>query len=422
MSIVRRRTIVTAVGTALIASLSSAQASGFRLPEISIAGLGTANALVANPEELGALPYNPAAMGFQKDGTVGAGVMLIYPSTTVKTTAGSNDNEADTPFVIPNFFMSAPINDMWSFGLNINAPFGLETKYKSGTFPGFTATTPPGPIGAAAAPTVSQLKMININPNIAVKVDPTVTLAVGMDYMQVDSVKFDTAASTLKGDGYAWGWNAGLMWASGPWSAGVSYRSGASVDIDGTVKSQAVLGAKTTLELPAITQIGARFAFTPSLAVEFDIDHTEWSTFDKLKVQSTTYIPSAGITKGTMLLTSTNDWNDVTAYRVGLTWNMSQRTQLRFGYAIDDTPQEDKHFSARIPDADRQLFSFGVKQDVGDRWEWEGGVMYVLWDDRKINSSKAFTSPLQDPNGTSAYNGKYESDAWLVGLGVSKRF
>jgi len=188
MSIVRRRTIVTVIGTVLVSSLSSAQASGFRLPEISIAGLGTANALVANPEELGALPYNPAAMGFQKDGTVGAGVMLIYPSTTVKTTAGSNDNEADTPFVVPNFFMSAPINEMWSFGLNINAPFGLETKYKSGTFPGFGAA-------AAAAPTVSQLKMININPNVGLKASPNVSLAFGLDYMQVDSVKFDTASA-----------------------------------------------------------------------------------------------------------------------------------------------------------------------------------------------------------------------------------
>lgn len=414
MHIVRRRALSVAVAAVLGTSFSTAQASGFRLPEVSIAGLGTANALVANPQEAGALPYNPAAMGFQQGGTVGAGVILIYPSTTVKTTAGSNDSEADTPFVVPNFFMSAPINDDWKFGLNINAPFGLETKYKSGTFPGF------GPL-APVAPTVSQLKMININPNFSVKVDPTVTLAFGADYMQVDSIKFDTSASTLKGNGSEWGWNLGLMWANGPWSAGASYRSAVSVDIDGTLKSSAVLGAKSTLDLPAITQVGVRFAFNPDLAVEFDIDRTEWSSFDKLKVTSTTSIPGF-VAPDDTLLTSTNDWNDVTAYRIGVTWNLSARTQMRFGYAIDETPQDKKNFSARIPDADRQLLSFGVKQDVGDGWDWEGGVMYVMWDDRKINSSKSYTSPFQDPNGTSAYNGKYESDAWLVGLGVGKKF
>jgi len=423
MHIVRRRALSVAVAAVLGTSFSTAQASGFRLPEISIAGLGTANALVANPQEAGALPYNPAAMGFHQGGNVGAGVMLVYPSTTVKTTAGSNDNEADTPFVIPNFFMSAPINDDWKFGLNINAPFGLETKYKSGTFPGFGAITP---AAAGAAPTVSQLKMININPNVSVKASPNMSLAFGLDYMQVDSVKFDTVSGNLKGDGSSWGWNIGLMFTEGAWSGGLSYRSGTSVDIDGSFTAPipgfpsfpapSTLGAKTTLELPAIAQLGVRYAFSKELAVEFDVDRTYWNTFDDLTVKAKTAAP------GATLVRSINDWSDANAYRISVTWDLSARTQMRFGYAIDETPQDKKNFSARIPDADRQLLSFGVKQDVGDGWDWEGGVMYVMWDDRKINSSKSYTSPLQDPNGTSAYNGKYESDAWLVGLGVGKKF
>jgi len=216
------------------------------------------------------------------------------------------------------------------------------------------------------------------------------------------------------------------MIADGPWSGGLSYRSGTSVDIDGSFRApipgspnfptRNTLGAKTTLELPAVAQLGVRFAFSKQLAAEFDVERTYWSTFDNLHIQAKTSAPGATLVK------SVNDWNDVYAYRIGITWDMSDRTQMRFGYAIDKTPQEDKHFTARIPDADRQLFSFGVKQDVGDRWEWEGGVMYVLWDDRKINSSTPYTSPAQDPNGTSAFNGKYESDAWLIGFGVGKKF
>ena len=37
-----------------------AMASGFALPEVSAAGVGMANALVANPKEVGAFAYNPA--------------------------------------------------------------------------------------------------------------------------------------------------------------------------------------------------------------------------------------------------------------------------------------------------------------------------------------------------------------------------
>ena len=55
-----------------IVSSNSAYASGFRIPEASIAGLASSNALVADTSSPGALPYNPAAMAFQ-----GQRVMIV---------------------------------------------------------------------------------------------------------------------------------------------------------------------------------------------------------------------------------------------------------------------------------------------------------------------------------------------------------
>ena len=414
-----RRGICVAVLSTLGAWMASAQASGFRIPEVSTAGLGTANALVANPEELGALPYNPAAMGFHDYTAVEAGLSVVFPTTTVKNSAGSNDSEADTPFLIPNFYLTAPAGNNWFVGLSINAPFGLETKYEPGTFPGFGGS-------ASAAPTTSALKMVNINPNAAVKLGANTSFAFGLDYYKIDDLKFDTVGSKTRGDGADWGWNAAFLHSAGSWSIGASYRSKVKVDIDGyTSTSTGTIGAKTELEFPAMAQIGARFKATEKMAVEFDYEWTDWKSFDTLTIEATTSVPPLGISPGTVLVNSANDWTSSSAYRIGVTYALSQKTQLRFGYALDETPQPDKNFTARIPDADRQLLSFGVKQDVGDGWDWEGGVMYVLWDDRKINSSTALSGgpiPAPDPNGTSAFNGKYESDAWLIGLGVGKKF
>ena len=53
----KKLTLLAAAITATL-GISSAQASGFRVPEISVLGTGTSNALVANTNELGALPYN----------------------------------------------------------------------------------------------------------------------------------------------------------------------------------------------------------------------------------------------------------------------------------------------------------------------------------------------------------------------------
>ena len=46
--------------------------------------------------------------------------------------------------------------------------------------------------------------------------------------------------------------------------------------------------------------------------------------------------------------------------------------------------------------------------------------MYGRWEDRKIDNSEPFTGG--DANGTSAYNGKYELDGILAGIGVNFYF
>lgn len=39
------------------------------------------------------------------------------------------------------------------------------------------------------------------------------------------------------------------------------------------------------------------------------------------------------------LVTSTNGWKDVSAYRLGVTYELSDTTGLRFGYSFDETPR-----------------------------------------------------------------------------------
>ena len=43
------------------------QASGFRIPESSVAGMSLSNAVVANPDIKGAMIYNPAIMSIQDE-------------------------------------------------------------------------------------------------------------------------------------------------------------------------------------------------------------------------------------------------------------------------------------------------------------------------------------------------------------------
>ncbi len=387
----------------LFASLISANgvfASGFRIPEVSIAGLGTSNALVANTETPGALPYNPAAMAFQDKRVLVVSLINARPTFEADPDIGTatSSKGASSVFLPSGYFMDH-IDADTSWGVSINTPFGLETKWPDETFAAFAGAFDP------FEPEQSKLELININPNIAFQINENTSIAFGVDYHVVRKLIFNTQALKIEGDGKAFGWNAGLQHKHKNWSFGLSYRSSVNIDIDGSVYAVAAPAAtkgdaSTTLKLPDMLQIGARYKINQQWAVELDIEQTGWSSFDVVEIEHSSPATPTPIT-------SNNNWENSTAYRLGGTFQANPTTQYRFGYARDGSPQGEVDFSPRIPDGERQTLSAGFSHDMGS-YNIEAGYMYA-WLTRTISSN-----PI--------YNGKYESKAHLLGIGLSSQF
>ena len=403
----KKVTLLAATISAML-GISSAQASGFRIPEVSVLGTGTSNALVANTDELGALPYNPANMAFHDKNGLVAGVTYIGYNLKVDTTVqggGSYDSIGKDSFWVPNVYAMAPGYGKVSFGLGINSPFGLETGWSADTFPSFAAL---GPLAAAAAPAVSRIQMINVNPNIAYKINNTTSFAFGLDYYQLRDIMLNTQGAKIEGTGSDFGWNIGFTKKFDKWNLGVSYRSSVEVDINGVVND--TVGATSSVEFPDLLQVGAYYQATDKWGIELDIERIGWSSFDKLVISS----PAAGLT-----ITSTNNWDDAWALRLGAIYAMNAKTNLLLGYSYDETGQTDEFFSARVPDNDRQLLSVGLTHEYAG-WTLEAAYMYVMVDDRTFNTT-TLPNPA-DPNGTSLYNGTYESSVNLLSIGLSTKF
>ncbi|HED15900.1 MAG TPA: hypothetical protein ENI64_03645 [Gammaproteobacteria bacterium] len=414
MPITRKKRLSITIALICSGVAGSAQASGFRVPEGSIAGMGLANAMVANPNESGALVYNPAAMAFQPGKTLNTGIIMIDPTNEVTNTAGNTEANGKSRFWKPNFYYMDHINSQWSWGLNVGAPYGLETKWPQGTFPLYSNPSFPQPGTAGAEPKKSAIEMVNVNPNISFKVNPDTSVAFGVDYYYVNNVNLNTQAVVIEGDGDAWGWNFAVMHKTGPVTLGLSYRSSVDTDIDGSVSVPSAGlsgGASTSVEFPATLQLGIHYQVNTKLAVEFDYDRTDWSSFDTISVVHTNpAVPNP--------VNSANKWSDSDAFRFGVTYDLDSVNRLRFGYSYDKTPVSDVYFSARVPDADRQLFSIGYRRDMGG-WELDAGYMYVKVDDRNINQP-TFGGPDTASNGFA--NGNYESYVHLFGLGFSMTF
>lgn len=169
----------------LLASAGSSHAAGFGVAGgLSIAGLGTADTLVANPVEVGALAYNPAAMSFHEGRCLVSGLSAVWLNTSVNPEGGNNRTSDDprSPIFVPNLYLMSPVTDGWTLGLGVNAPFGLETNWQEGTFPAFAESLAP------LEPSKSRLEMFNLNPNVAYRINEHASIAAGLDYYRVKDV------------------------------------------------------------------------------------------------------------------------------------------------------------------------------------------------------------------------------------------
>jgi len=423
--------LAAAIAAALSLASSNAIASGFAVPELSAAGVGLANALVANPDEIGAIPYNPAAMAFHAGSSISAGLLFLSPNFSVETATGKHDSNNADWFAIPQFQLSAEPNEGWYWGVGVTAPFGLETRWPAGTFPKLTGSVPLGPPAPPGArlplpqPTVSSLKILDITPTLTYAVNSDLALSAGADVYWAQSAALDTTWNRLRGDGWGFGFNLSALYRKGPFSTGINFHSAASVDIEGqarvTEDTLLALGQpfsqpfEADLDLPWRLQLGVRYEITGRLAAEVDWTRTGWSEFDDLIAKSRT--------TGAIIAADNNQWKDSNALRLGVSYELAEGTQLRLGYSYDQDAQTTEHFSARIPDHDRQLFAVGVRHDLSDGWQLEGGYLYAVNNERDYAGSRPYdpSDPTQI-NGTDAIAGEYESDAHMVALQINKTF
>ena len=410
----------------ILVTMGGAYASGFALPGSSAAGIATTNALVANPEELGAIPYNAAAMGFHDGSSVALGGFVIGPSFSVSTASGKHDSQGADWTFLPSFQAAIKLADQWRLGLGLQVPYGLETRWSYGTFPLLSQKMNLGPVTLPTGnhPTASKLEILNFVPTLAYRVTDNLSLAVGMDVYWAKTAQLDSNLAELSGDGTGFGFNLSAMYRLNAWTLGASFHSASTIDLDGDYTplnpTMVALGllrpeqaASLDFDLPWRLQLGLRYEISPALAAEFDWSYTGWSSFKELEVY--------GQQNGGLIFADTNNWHNASTYRLGLTWQVLSETQLRFGYSYDQSAQDDDYFSARVPDTDRHLFGIGVAQDLGDGFAVEASYLYVMGVDRDYASTVPYTK-TSGVNGTTAVNGDYEMSAHLIGVEVSKTF
>ncbi|EKO3843203.1 outer membrane protein transport protein [Vibrio harveyi] len=425
----RNAKLVLAIGIAL--SSPKLYAAGFQLSEHSAAGLGRANAgEAAIADGASVVAHNPAAITMFDSYQLSVGAAYIMPEVRVTGNGPSEsfnnqltNNDVVDNVVVPSFYIAAPINDSWSWGLGIFTDFGLATEYPDDYLA--------GPIGGETS-----LETINFNPTIAYRINDEFSVGVGASIVYgkakltrtlgilADAINADTGANfartdiakSLDGDGWGYGFNLGALWEiNGKHRFGLSYRSKVDVDFEGdyysdipsaiSMPGETVTG-DLTLNLPSITEFSGFHQITDPLAIHYSVMMTGWDVFEEIRAT----------VDGQEVLQKDENFENAFKYAFGATYQLNPSFTLRAGIAYDETPNvNDKSIS--LPDSDRINYSFGATYAFNQNSRIDFGFTFI--DAEEVT----FTEPLEPhalPGVDIAY--RSEGDAYIYGIQYNHSF
>ncbi|TAM86898.1 MAG: fatty acid transporter [Candidimonas sp.] len=422
-----------------------ANASAFQLIEQNASGLGNSYAgSAAIAQNASTIYYNPAGMTRLPGVNLSAGTTAIVTKFNFSNDGstgpsnlplGSNNggNAGGTAF-LPNFYASWQLSPDWFAGVGVGAPFGLSTDYDSNWIGRYQSTR-------------FDIQSVNINPSLAYKVTPELSLGAGLDWLYANAdyqrnvpaagliakipaglpgLQRQLLASQLLTSpdmnararlyGNAWGWNLGALYqATARTRIGLAYRSQIHMPLTGTT-TLANIPAPFAAAMPASVDNGASVTLpdTATLSVVHDLDArwqlladlawTGWSRLPELKIDN------GALGEDTVKLGFRNTWR----IALGANYRIDGHWTLRSGVSYDQTPIPNSAMRPpALPDNDRISVALGAQYRFSQHTTLDVGYEHLFFHSRIDNG-------LDPAKGT--VSGSFDTAADLIGVQVSYRF
>ncbi|MDZ7277791.1 long-chain fatty acid transporter FadL [Pantoea eucrina] len=421
----------SAVAAALALVSSHVYAAGFQLNEFSSIGLGRAySGEGAMGDTAASASRNPATMALMDRPAFSIGAVYIDPDVNISGRSPYTGNSLDANNIapnqwVPNIHYVQPINDQWWVGASVTSNYGLATEFNNN----YAA----GGLGGK-----TDLTTANVNLSTAYRLNEHFSFGVGFDavYAKAKIERYagevgqiaglplpaDTQMARLKGNEWAYGWNAGILYEVDDNNRfGFTYRSEVKVDFDGEYRSNlpsainnspravaaglpfgtngATIPGSLTLNLPEMWEVSGWHKVAPQWAVHYSLAYTSWSQFQELKATGS---------NGQQLFYKDESYHDAYRIALGTTYTYDANWTFRTGIAFDDSPVPADKRSISIPDQDRLWLSAGASYAFNDDASVDVGVSYMHG--QKVTVQE----------GTYTFNS--EGKAWLYGANFNYKF
>ena len=423
-----RRKILKFLLAVLISGVSAwkAEANGFGLPDQDAFATARGEAFVATADNPSAIFYNPAGITQLKGNNFRGGLNSVYYEPTFKPPAGQDNSghtyySSDNFAYLPQFFYTytatgAPL----SFGLGVYAPFGGNIHWPQDT--GFRSVAISG-----------SLKYITINPVVAVKLSPSLSVGGGamINYGDINMYQGlrrlaprGTNFFNFSGDGWSVGYNVGILWQPcEKISFGATFRSSASLKFQGNTDFQLQPGAYPTpthrnaeadFNFPLTTVFGVSYRPTPKWNLEVDANYTGWNSFDTVTIKQSPPTVNSPFQQN---IPVNLGWQGSWMYEFGVTRYFDNGWHVSGGYVFNENSVPDKFYTPLAADMDRHFFSIGAGHK-GKTFDFDLAYQFGYGPEHTVTGSTPSTTPGGDA-GENA-NGKYgfTSSALIVSVGM----
>ncbi len=408
-------------------SVWNVSANGFGLASQDGFATARGEAFVATADNPSAIYYNPAGITQIAGTSLRSGLYSIYLDPTFQPpntapNAGQTYSIGKHWNFIPQVFVTHSFdNSPISVGLGVYAPYGGNMDWPQDT--GFRSVAVSG-----------SLKYITINPVVAVKLLPSLSIGGGV-MVNYGNMRLNQGLLPLaprgvnyfnfSGDGWSVGYNLGLLWQPHPKiSFGATFRSSAKLNFQGNTdfelnpgpyNSPAQRDASAEFTFPLTAVIGVSYRPTPKWNLEFDANYTDWSSFDTVTIeQSPPTVSNPLINNVPVNL----DWQASWIYELGVTRYFDSGWHVSAGYAFNQNSVPNQYYTPLAADMDRHFFSVGTGFK-GKTFDFDVAYQFGYGPAHTVTGSTSSTAAITASSGETAdgtYN--YISHAVLVTVGM----
>jgi long-chain fatty acid transport protein len=391
-----------------------ANAGGFQVNAQGIRQLGMGHTGTGLGFDAGTLFFNPGACRFLPCRfNVSAGSTFLIPRTQYLEPSPGVYTETmvhhvGTPFNLYALWNPSGKLYKFSFGLAVYTPFGSRAQWPDDWKGQFLIRE-------------IDLKTIFIQPTASWKINEHFGIGAGFVYatgsfdlrkgIPVQNSSGEYGEAKLHGAASGIGFNSGIYFVSGNFSAGVSYRSSVKVKVENGSADFTVPSSltdyfpqntfSTSITLPQVISGGLGYTLNKwKFAV--DVNAIGWHSYDTLRIDFTT---------NTDKLEDVHDarcYKDAMIFRAGAQYSLNEKIQLRAGAYYDMTPVQDGYLTPETPDANRIGITGGASFDFGN-FSADIALLYIEGMKRS------------DTNIETGFSGTYKSRVIAPAFGIQYR-